>query len=115
MIDSMLMLYGFDTYCGVYHVEFYQRKSLVCDLVEPFRPLIDYEVRKAISLGQCKPEHFNVADGAYLLDIRHNKDYLKFLSKPLMDRRMDIFSYVQSYYRAVMKKKTADKYPVFKV
>lgn len=36
-IESLLLLYGFDIYKGVYHQVFYQRKSLVCDLVEPFR------------------------------------------------------------------------------
>ena len=40
-IDALLRLYGFDTYLGFYHKEFYQRKSLVCDVVEPFRCIID--------------------------------------------------------------------------
>lgn len=33
MADSMLQIYGFDTYCGVYHREFYMRKSLACDVM----------------------------------------------------------------------------------
>ena len=37
-MDALISLYGFDAYKGVYHREFYQRKSLVCDLIEPFRP-----------------------------------------------------------------------------
>lgn len=55
-IDSLLQLYGFDVYCGVYHREFYMRKSLVCDLVEPFRPLIDLRIRKAINLKEFQEE-----------------------------------------------------------
>ena len=43
-VDALLNLYGFDTYQGVYHQVFYQRKSLVCDLVEPFSPLVDQHV-----------------------------------------------------------------------
>lgn len=92
-IDSMLTLYGFDTYRGVLHTEFYLRKSLTCDLVEPFRPLVDWQVRKALNLGQIKEEHFNISNGRYLLDIRYNKDYVKFLMKPIMDRKTDIFLY----------------------
>ena len=41
-IEAHLRLYGFDLYSGVYHTVFYQRKSLVCDLVEPFRCIIDH-------------------------------------------------------------------------
>ena len=95
----MLNLYGFDTYYGVLHREFYMRKSLVCDLVEPFRPLIDWQVRKSINLGQIKEEHFNNVNGRFLLDIQYNKHYVKMLSKPLMDNKDRIFTYVQSYYR----------------
>lgn len=112
-VDSMLNLYGFDKYRGVYHREFYKRKSLVCDMVEPFRPLIDWQVRKSIKLKQCKEEDFNLVNGAYLLSIEHNKDYQKFLSKPLMDNRIEIFSYFQSYYRAFMKQKVPSAFPVF--
>jgi len=55
----------FDNYKGVYHKFFYQRKSLVCDLVEPFRPIIDYKVRKIIKLGQVNEEDFDYIHGQY--------------------------------------------------
>jgi CRISPR-associated protein Cas1 len=58
IIDALLNCYGFDTYKGVYHTNFYQRKSLVCDLVEPFRSLIDIQVRKAHNLKIIKKEDF---------------------------------------------------------
>lgn len=114
-IDSMLMLYGFDTYRGVLHTEFYLRKSLTCDLVEPFRPLVDWQVRKALNLGQIKEEHFNISNGRYLLDIRYNKDYVKFLMKPIMDRKTDIFLYFQKYYRLFMKDMCAQDMPYFQM
>jgi len=114
-IDTITMLFGFDTYYGVYHREFYQRKSLICDLVEPFRPLIDWQVRKAINLGQIKEEHFNNVKGKYLLDIRFNKDYIRFLSEPLLIHKMSIFRYIRDYYRAVMREYGADQYPFFTI
>ena len=52
LVDALLGIYGFDTYCGVLHKEFYMRKSLVSDLVEPFRVLIDAQVRKSINLDR---------------------------------------------------------------
>ena len=47
-IEANLELYGFDTYYGVFHKLFYQRKSLVCDIIEPFRCIIDQRIRKVL-------------------------------------------------------------------
>ena len=62
IVDAILQIYGFDTYYGVFHKCFYMRKSLVCDIMEPMRPIIDYEIRKAINLNQCKKDDFEVYD-----------------------------------------------------
>ena len=45
IVDSILQVYGFDTYYGVFHKCFYMRKSLVCDLMESMRPIVDYQLR----------------------------------------------------------------------
>jgi len=115
MVDAMLNLYGFDTYVGVYHREFYMRRSLVCDLVEPFRPLIDWKVRTAVHVGQCKEEDFFKVDDRYALNITKNKDYVSFLMKPLLENKNEMFLYFQSYYRAFMKHKNASEFPQFKI
>lgn len=112
-IDSLLNVYGFDVYCGVLHRQFYMRKSLVCDLVEPFRPLIDRQVKKAINLGQCKAEDFALINHKYLLECKHNPQYVSFLLQPLLENKREIFLYVQSFYRAFMKQKEAEAFPVF--
>lgn len=39
-IECLLHVYDFDVYHGVLHTDFYMRKSLVCDLMEPFRPIV---------------------------------------------------------------------------
>jgi len=115
LVDAMLGLYGFDTYKGFYHREFYMRRSLVCDMVEPFRPLIDWQVRKAINLGQCKTEDFTVSDGRFLLNMEKNKDYLNFLMKPLLASKGEIFTYFQNFYRAFMKGRSAPDFPMFRI
>lgn len=112
-IDALLNMYGFDVYCGVLHKEFYMRKSLVCDLMEPFRVLIDKQVRKAINLSQCKEEDFINVNGKYLLRWENNARYVTFLIKPILEHKMELFKYVQSYYRAFMKNKDAEEFPVF--
>ena len=39
-MECFLRMFGFDLYVGVYHRLWFKRKSLVCDLIEPFRYLI---------------------------------------------------------------------------
>ena len=45
-IDALLSIFGFDRYCGFCHTQFYMRKSLTCDIVEPFRCIIDKQIKK---------------------------------------------------------------------
>ncbi len=109
------MGYGFDVYNGVLHKQFYMRKSLVCDLVEPFRPLIDIQIKKAINRQQCKEDDFDIINGRWVLKWGKNADYTVFLTQPLLHRKKDLFIYVQSYYRAFMKQKPAQDYPVMQM
>lgn len=115
MIDALLSLYGFDTYTGVLHRQFYQRKSLVCDLVEPFRPLIDMRIRKAINLGQCREKDFTIIQGQYFLFGKEAAPYIAWLLEVLIERKSELFLYVQNYYRAFMKNKAVDDFPFFKL
>lgn len=72
IVDAILQVYGFDTYYGVFHKCFYMRKSLVCDLMEPIRPVVDYQVRKSINLGQCKENDFEVINNRWCLKFKNN-------------------------------------------
>lgn len=112
-VEALLSAFGFDTFCGVLHRKFYMRKSLVCDIIEPFRCLIDSTVRNAYNLGQIKDEHFILVNGQYQLRWEHSKAYTKFLVQPLVDSRVEIFEYIQNYYRCFMKGKEISDYPMF--
>lgn len=112
-IDALLNLYGFDTYQGVYHQIFYQRKSLVCDLVEPFRTIVDQRVRKAYQLGQVNKEDFSFVNGQYRLFGKSSQAYIALLLKGLLEHKADIFLYIQSYYRAFMQDKPIEQYPFY--
>ncbi len=111
--DAILSCYGFDVYCGVMHKNFYMRKSLVCDIVEPFRCIIDAQIRKAINLKQCKEEDFIIENGRYSLKWEKNTEYISWLAKPIIEHKSDIHLYIQSYYRAFMKHRSAGEYPEF--
>lgn len=113
VIESMLNLYGFDIYQGVYHRLFYQRKSLVCDIIEPFRCIIDRKIKKSFGLQQIKEEDFDLIKGQYFLKITKNKYYSSWLIEAILEYKLEIFNYVQDYYRAFMRSKEISQYPVF--
>jgi CRISPR-associated protein Cas1 len=114
MIDALLNIYGFNTYKGVYHKEFYQRKSLVTDIMEPFRPLIDARIRKAFNLGQIDHTDFIKVDGKYMLNYKTSKHYVHFLLDEIMLNKEMMFLFVQRYYRAFMKNLDIENYPRIK-
>ena len=105
IVDAILQVYGFDTYYGVFHKCFYMRKSLVCDLMEPIRPVVDYQVRKSINLGQCKENDFEVVNNRWCLKYKSNPQYIQFLMNAILEYKDDIFLYIQQYYRFFMKRK----------
>jgi CRISPR-associated protein Cas1 len=113
IIEAMLSVYGFDLYKGVYHCQFYQRKSLVCDLVEPFRMIVDKALKKAVNLGQVKAEHFKIENSRYLLKPAENRNYSKIFVSAILEYKEQIFLYIQKYYRAFMQNKDIAEYPLF--
>ncbi len=101
-IDSLLRLYGFDTYKGVYHQLFFARKSLACDVQEPFRSIIDKALIKAYNLNQIHKSDFEFKDGAFILPWDKSFHYVKIFSQEIMDRKEEIYNFIQAYYRHIM-------------
>ena len=114
-VENMLSLYGFDLYKGVYHQNFYQRKSLVCDIVEPFRCIIDKQLRKSYNLGQIKSEDFNVFQNQFQLKPEKAKEYTRWLLLAIIEHKDSLYFYCRDYYRAFVKEKTINEYPYFNI
>jgi len=114
-IECFVRMFGFDIYIGVYHRLWFKRKSLICDLMEPFRCIIDLTVRTSINRGQFTLADFELYKGEYRLKRDCNMKYSKIFFDALVPHKMDIFKYVQTYYRAFMKSKTIDQYPRFNI
>jgi CRISPR-associated protein Cas1 len=114
-IENMLHLYGFDVYKGVYHTNFYKRKSLVCDLQEPFRCIVDKAVKKAYALGQVNESDFDFQKGQYSLKYSKSKYYTRLLLAAIIDYKSDLFLYCQQYYRAFIQEKEISDFPVFNI
>lgn len=113
LINSLLEMYGFDVYVGILHTEFFHRKSLVCDLEEPFRPIIDAALVKALNLGQIDENDFWKNQEQYILPWKKSAPYVEIFIKALMEYKNEIFIYLQTYYRSFMRNKPAEDFPNF--
>ncbi len=102
-IEALLNIYGFDLYKANLHQEFYKRKSLVCDIIEPFRPIIDYKILKMYNLNQIQEEDFLMIRGRYNINYKSSKKItMEFLNEINLYKE-SIFTYIQQYYRWFMK------------
>lgn len=112
-IECFVRMFGFDIYVGVYHRLWFKRKSLICDLIEPFRCIVDRTVRTAINRKQFSETDFKIYKGEYRLKLENNKVYSQVFFDTLVPYKSEIFRYVQSYYRCFMGKKDINQYPKF--
>lgn len=112
-IECFVRMFGFDPYVGVYHRLWYKRKSLICDLMEPFRCIVDRAVRSAFNRKQFSEKDYDVVKGEYKLKIQKNSDYCKVFFDALVPFKLDVFRYIQSYYRCFMRQRSVNDYPRF--
>ena len=103
-IDSLLRLYGFDIYKGVYHQLFFGRKSLVSDVQEPFRSIVDKALLKGYKLSIVDENdfNFNTRKREFELPWKNASKYYRLFADEIMDRKMEIFAFVQAFYRHIM-------------
>lgn len=113
-IECFLRMFGFDVYIGVFHRLWYKRKSLVCDIMEPFRCIIEKAVRLGLKKQFLKSD-FIIYNGEYNLRHECAKDYYRYFFDVLIPYKTEIFRYVQTYYRCFMNNKQVEQYPKFKI
>lgn len=112
-IESFVRIFGFDIYVGVYHRTWFKRKSLICDLMEPFRCIIDHAILLAFNRKQFTIDDFRSNKKEYML--KYEKCYLYYclFYQALIEYKAELFRYVQSYYRCFMGNRAIDTYPIF--
>lgn len=104
--DSLLKLFGFDVYKGFYHQNFFQRKSLSCDLMEPMRSIIDKKLLKAFNLKQINDKDFNFKNGNFSFkQWSYSRKYCYLFSEEIMDKREEIYNFILNFYRYFMNEK----------
>ncbi|OJV24093.1 MAG: CRISPR-associated endonuclease Cas1 [Bacteroidetes bacterium 37-13] len=112
-IECMTRLFGFDPYIGIYHQLWFRRKSLVFDLMEPFRCIIEHQIRKSLKYGTFKSSDFELQKNAYYLKPEYKKIYTKVFFEAIISHKSAIYKYIQAYYRCFMGKKSVETYPTF--
>lgn len=112
-VECFLRLFGFDLYVGVFHRLWFKRKSLVCDIMEPFRCIVDKTARNGFNRQQFGEKDFEIKKGEYLLKREKNQDYQKVFFDALIPYKNEIFSYIQSFYRCFMQRKSVTEFPYF--
>lgn len=110
-LEAILNIYGFDIYKGNLHQEFYKRKSLVCDIIEPFRPIVDYKIRKLLKLGQLNQFEFKQENNQYQLPYEYSSKFVTLILSEITNYKKSIFKYIQQYYRWFMKDKDIMLFP----
>lgn len=113
-MECFIRMFGFDLYVGVYHRLWFKRKSLVCDLMEPFRCLIDHTVLLAFKRKQFQEKDFELVKYEYHLKPEKAAEYYQVFYNALIEHRIDVFKYIQSYYRCFIGCKSVSNYPEFK-
>lgn len=93
----------------------FKRKSLICDLMEPFRCIIDRTIRSAYHRKQFSVTDFTLWKGEYRLKIEKNGDYCRVFFDALIPYKKDIFCYIQHYYRYFMQRKSISQFPFFQL
>jgi CRISPR-associated protein Cas1 len=100
--DSLLRLFGFDTYKGAYHQLFFQRKSLACDMMEPFRCIVDRALLKMHTLNRFDADDFFVKNGNYGLKYTSSSHYSKIFLEEILKQKMEVYEFVRGFYYRVL-------------
>jgi CRISPR-associated endonuclease Cas1 len=112
-IECFVRMFGFDIYKGVYHRQWFKRKSLICDLIEPFRCIIEHTTLLGFNRKQFKELDFVLKNSEYQLKKDRVADYYHIFYDALIEYKSDVFKYVQAYYRCFMGRKSVKIYPQF--
>lgn len=102
-VDAICRHFGLDTYKGVYHTQFFARRSLVCDLMEPFRCIIDSRTRTALGLKIFTANMFKTGRYGVYTEWKDASKIIQTYAVEVAENRQAILAYVQGFYRFVME------------
>ena len=103
LIESVLTEFGFDPYVGFLHQPYHQRKSLVCDLQEPFRYLVDREVFSLARTGLIRTEDFVLTERGYACRSSASfAHYNGIFMQALTPHTQEIYDYIRNFQQKIL-------------
>ena len=73
----------------------------------------DASIIKALNVGQINKSDFWKKQEQYILPFKSSATYIDLFIRAIMDYKREIFLYFQNYYRAFIRGKKPDEFPVF--
>ena len=67
-VEKALIIAGLDPYIGILHTDNYNKKSLVFDMIEPFRNLVERPIFYMFSRRKIKDDYFKVEQQGFILN-----------------------------------------------
>lgn len=67
-VEKALIIAGLDPYIGILHTDNYNKKSLVFDMIEPYRILVERPIFYMFSRRKMKDDYFKVEQQGFLLN-----------------------------------------------
>lgn len=101
LINCFCVIFGLDCYKGYYHQLYFERKSLVCDLIEPFRPIIDASIINIFKYNIYQKNDFVFVNSlicSFKNGYKTKIKYLKFFLKSILSHKIEIFEFIRSFY-----------------
>ncbi len=93
-IEKACVLTGLDPYIGVMHVDNYNKKTFVFDLIERYRGYIDKIVFKLLNTDKMSDDCFDINDGEYYLNQNGKQiligEYVKTLKEKIRYKERNI-------------------------
>jgi len=88
VVESAVFAAGLDPLIGCLHTENYYKTSLVFDVIEPFRPLVDKLLVQLFMQSELEKKHFTAKDSGFLLNRSGKKvlipAYNEYLAKRML-------------------------------
>ena len=67
-VEKALIIAGLDPFIGILHTDNYNKKSLVFDMIEPFRNLVERPIFYMFSRRKIKDDYFKVEQQGFILN-----------------------------------------------
>jgi CRISP-associated protein Cas1 len=116
IVSTFCTQLGFENTFGFLHADYYQRQSLVCDLMEPMRPIIDNALLNAYSRKQIKTEHFETKEGKIqLIDYHNIGNYTDIFGKVIVEYQDQIYAYLRDFGDYIKDQSNDKTLPIFEL